>query len=81
MEDEFSSDLPDLTSTPVEELKELLGSLVEEERQISYRRRIIQGRIDVIRAELVRRGAVALPPEKLADALVAEVIETEDRLP
>ncbi len=38
----------------------------------SYRRRVIQGRIDLIRAELVRRGGVALPPKELARVLLRE---------
>ncbi|MBX6764798.1 MAG: hypothetical protein K6T51_06040 [Rubrobacteraceae bacterium] len=72
MEEEFDEQLPDLTSAPSDELKELLGDLVEEERRISYRRRIIQGRIDAIRAELVRRGAAALTPEELAEVMLRE---------
>lgn|GEM_PF-6355378 len=72
MEEEFDEQLPDLTAAPSDELKELLGDLVEEERRISYRRRIIQGRIDAIRAELVRRGAAALTPEELAEVMLRE---------
>jgi hypothetical protein len=62
-------DEPDLTSVS-EELKARLEELAEEERAISYRRRVIQGRIDLIRAELVRRGGVALSPEELARVLL-----------
>ncbi len=58
----------DLTSG--EELGARLEELVEEERAISYRRRVLQGRIDLIRAELVRRGGVALSPEELARVLL-----------
>ena len=61
---------PDLTSIAEDELEARLGELVEEEREISYRRRVIQGRIDLIRAELVRRGGVALSPEELARVLL-----------
>jgi hypothetical protein len=46
--------------------------LVEEERAMSYRRQVLQGRIDVIRAELVSRGSVALSPEELARVLLGE---------
>ena len=49
------------------------GPLVEEERAVSYRRQVLQGRIDLIRAELVRRGSVALSPEELARVLMGEV--------
>ncbi len=63
---------PDLTSGSEEELRALLKELAEEERALSYRRRVLQGRIDLIRAELVRRGGVALSPEELARILMGE---------
>ena len=62
----------DLTSSSEEELRARLKELSEEERAISYRRRVIQGRIDLIRAELVRREGVALSPEKLARILLGD---------
>jgi hypothetical protein len=37
------------------ELKKLIDSLTEEEQEISYRRRLLHGRIDILRAELVAR--------------------------
>ncbi len=43
--------------------------MAEEERAVSYRRRVLQGRIDLIRAELVRRGGATLSPEELARVL------------
>jgi hypothetical protein len=61
---------PDLTSISEEELKARLKKLDGEERALSYRRRVLQGRIDLIRAELVRRGGVALSPESLARVLM-----------
>ena len=61
---------PDLTSIPEEELKARLKEFDEEERALSYRRRVLQGRIDLIRAELVRRGGVALSPADLARVLM-----------
>jgi hypothetical protein len=36
-------------------LKAMLENLSREEERVSYRRRIIHGKIDVLRAELVRR--------------------------
>jgi hypothetical protein len=65
----------DLTSLSEAELRAHLGALSEEERALSYRLRVLQGRMDVIRAELVRRGAVALPPGDLARALLGEASE------
>jgi chromosomal replication initiation ATPase DnaA len=38
-----------------EELRSLLNELYEEEQRISYRRRVLHGKIDILRAELVRR--------------------------
>ncbi len=60
----------DLTAVSENELKELLERLAEEEREISYRRRVLQGRIDLIRSELVRRGSLSLSPEELARVLM-----------
>jgi hypothetical protein len=62
----------DLTALSEEELKERLEGLVAEERAVSYRREILRGRIDLIRAELVNRGAVALSPEELVRVLLNE---------
>ena len=47
--------LPDLVSLSDHDLKELIDRLQEEEREVSYRRRLLQGRIDILRAELVSR--------------------------
>ena len=44
--------------------------MAKEERAVSYRRRVLQGRIDLIRAELVRRGGAALSSEELARVLL-----------
>lgn len=63
----------DLTDLPETALKERLAALVEEERAVSYRRRIIQGRIDLLRVELVRRGEAVLSPEELARVLMGDV--------
>lgn len=38
-----------------EELKALAAQLSEEEREISMRRRLLHGEMDIIRAEIVRR--------------------------
>ena len=46
---------PDLGSLTDEELKGLIKELTAEEMEISYRRRILHGRIDILRAELVNR--------------------------
>jgi hypothetical protein len=46
---------PDLGSLTDPELKELIRTLTDEERDISYKRRILHGKIDILRAELVNR--------------------------
>src|SRR5581483_267501 len=46
---------PDLGSLTDQELKELIKQLTEEEMEISYKRRILHGKIDILRAELVNR--------------------------
>ena len=47
--------LPDLGSLSDEQLKKLKDELEAEERDVSYRRRILHGKIDILRAELVNR--------------------------
>ena len=47
--------LPDLESLSDQELRDLIRELVREERDVSYRRRILHGKIDILRAELVAR--------------------------
>jgi hypothetical protein len=51
MEDTF----PDLGSLSDEELRDLIDKLTEEENEISYKRRVLHGKIDILRAELVTR--------------------------
>jgi len=46
---------PDLGSLSDVELKDVIRQLTEEETEISYRRRILHGKIDILRAELVNR--------------------------
>ena len=46
---------PDLGSLSDAELKDVIRQLTEEETEISYRRRILHGKIDILRAELVNR--------------------------
>jgi hypothetical protein len=47
--------LPDFASLADEDLKALIEELEREESDISYRRRLIQGRIDILRAERTAR--------------------------
>ena len=63
----------ELTALPEGEVRALLAAFTEE-RAVSYRRGILRGSIDVIRAELVCRDAVALSPEELARMLLREPV-------
>ena len=47
--------LPDLSEISDTDLKKLIDDLTEEEQEISYRRRLLHGKIDILRAELVAR--------------------------
>ena len=47
--------LPDLGTLSDEDLKGLIDEYTQEELEVSYRRRILHGKIDILRAELVAR--------------------------
>jgi len=46
---------PDLASISDDDLKRLIDDLTQEEHEVSYRRRILHGKIDLLRAELQAR--------------------------
>jgi hypothetical protein len=78
---------PDLGSLTDPELKDLIKQLTEEEMEISYRRRILHGKIDILRAELVNRlrkkdetGTLVISGadvQQLTDILAGRVPATE----
>jgi hypothetical protein len=47
--------LPDFTTLTDDDLRVMIRELEKEEDEISFRRRILHGRIDILRAELVAR--------------------------
>jgi hypothetical protein len=47
--------LPEFGSLSDNELKAKIGELEQQERDVSYQRRILHGQIDILRAELVAR--------------------------
>ena len=47
--------VPDLATLSDDELKRLIDEYTHEEQDVSYRRRILHGKIDILRAELVAR--------------------------
>ena len=80
--------LPDLNALSDQELRDLIRDLVREEREVSYRRRLLHGKIDILRAELVARlqkqvgeGASPLSEvdvEKLTDILASKAPPPSD---
>jgi hypothetical protein len=47
--------LPDLASLSDSDLKGLIDEYTKEEQEVSYQRRLLHGKIDILRAELVAR--------------------------
>jgi hypothetical protein len=72
--------LPDLSTLSDEELKQLIDELMLQESEISYQRRLLQGRIDILRAERTDRlrratqegGAPLADVDKLKDILASK---------
>jgi hypothetical protein len=65
--------LPDLATLSDDDLKTLIDELTEEENEVSFRRRLLQGRIDILRAERTARlkgkGVSGVDVEALTDIL------------
>ena len=61
--------LPDLSTLTDDDLRVTIRELEKEEDDISFRRRVLHGRIDILRAELVARlrEQVSAGEAKLAD--------------
>ena len=83
---EVDETFPDLSSMSEKELKELINELTDEERELSFRRRLLHGKIDILRAELVNRlkarreaGDVLITGDdvqQLTDILLGKVVPT-----
>ncbi len=88
MSTDYEDTFPDLGSMSDEELKDLIGELTEEEREVSYKRRTLHGKIDILRAELVNRLKVkreegesslsGADVQQLTDILLGKVPGTEE---
>ncbi len=67
--------LPDLATLADDDLKTLIETLELEENEVSFRRRMLQGRIDILRAERTARlkgkSVTDVDVEKLTDILSA----------
>jgi hypothetical protein len=71
------ADLAGLESRSIEEVRALRASCQEREAQVSYVRRLAQGRLDIVDAELARRRE-GRPPSELAE-MVADLPSTLSR--
>jgi hypothetical protein len=54
----------DYSAKSDEELRQILDGLLKEEGKISYQRRVLHGKIDILRAELVQRKKGSLKDGK-----------------
>ncbi len=78
--------LPDLRSLADAELKQLIEDLTQAEREVSMQRRVLHGRIDMLRQELVRRlsakdeGALSVVDVDALARILAGRLPDVDRL-
>ena len=77
--------LPDLATLSDDDLKTLIDELTEEENEVSFRRRLLQGRIDILRAERTARlkgkGVGEVDVEALTDILSSRSTPTQEKGP
>ena len=73
--------LPELSSLSDAELKSLIHDLVAREQELSFQRRILHGKIDILRAELVQRlsGKRSSGESLISDADVSQLSEILSR--
>ena len=79
---------PDIGAMNDQELKEMIDQLTKDEQEVSYQRRMLHGKIDILRAELVNRlrtnredGDALISGadvEKLTDILAGRVNEDDE---
>jgi hypothetical protein len=77
--------LPDLTKLSDADLRQLIQDLEREENEVSYRRRLLHGKIDILRAELVARlkqkdegGLAHLDVDRLSEILSGKAAPAPD---
>ena len=74
--------LPDLATLSDDDLKQLIDELTQEENEVSFKRRLLQGRIDILRAERTARlkgkGVSDVDVEALTDILSSRSAPTGD---
>ena len=72
--------VPDLSTLSDDDLRSMIRELEKEEDDISFRRRVLHGRIDILRAELVARlrEQVSAGEAQLADVeRLSEILTTK----
>jgi hypothetical protein len=77
--------LPDFSTLSDDDLRAMIHELEKEEDEVSFRRRVLHGRIDILRAELVARlreqvsaGEAKLADvERLSEILAAKAVPEE----
>ncbi len=72
--------VPDLSTLTDDDLRSMIRELEKEEDEISFRRRVLHGRIDILRAELVARlrEQVSAGEAQLADVeRLSEILSTK----
>ena len=67
--------LPDLGTLSDEDLKKLIDELTRREQDVSFERRILHGKIDILRAELVARLQKTQGKSVLNDVSVESLTE------
>jgi hypothetical protein len=70
--------LPDLTKLGDDDLDRLIDDLERRESEVSYERRLLQGKIDILRAERVARKR-GTPEDELAHVDVDRLSEILSR--
>ena len=74
--------LPDLATLSDDDLKTLIEKLTEQENEVSFQRRLLQGKIDILRAERTARlkgkGVSDVDVEALTDILSSRSAPTEE---
>ncbi len=77
---------PDLSTLPDDELRDLIHDCERQENEISYQRRLLHGKIGLLRAELVARlqkkgeGALEVDIQKLTAILAGRGPSIDEEL-
>lgn len=73
-DEKWNEVLLSLDQMDYDQLRDVYAKLNEEERRVSYKRRILHGRIDIIKSEMMKKikedyQSSAVAPDKLAQIL------------